>query len=203
MSGTRFLHGTRVRVAPIVPRSPHPRLHADRHQLILLLVALLATALALLLTASPAASKGCDPSTPAEVPRCWASALNNADWKLLDEMLSADFQQQVTGPSGAVALRDKDEFERSLAALLDPRQVVKFEATFSDSLVVTERSITRWRIDTVLSLTYLPRLADGSEGKAVKTSAPVSLFVQRAIEPAPHYELHRWETVSKAASPIL
>lgn len=203
MSGTRFAHGGRARVAPIVPRSLHPRLQADRHLITLLLVALLATLLALLLTATPAASKGCDPSAPVEVPRCWASALSNADWKLLDEMLSTDFQQQVTGPSGAVAVRDKDEFERSLAALLDPRQVVKFEASFSDSIVVTERSITRWRVDSVLLLSYVPRLSDGSEGSMIKTRAPVSLFVQRAIEPVPHYELYRWETVTKTTSPIL
>lgn len=197
-----------TRLHCVGPRTHLPRAHRlEAHHLSIhwkqVLLALAAIALALGLASTSAGSKECEASSVGEVPKCWTNAVNNADLNLVSTLLSPDFiAKEVLGPD-----QSKDQtraaFLQSISAMIDPKQTVRFEVGFSDSIVVVERSLTKWRVDSIYLLSYVPRAADGKEGAPVKTKLPVSLFVQRAIEPTPHYEIYRWESYAKGSRPTL
>jgi hypothetical protein len=165
-----------------------------------LVLDLLLALFALGLLSEAASPKGCEDESPARVPDCWADALNNSDLAAIDEMLTADFVAVLHRDGAVDQTRSRADFLASLGPLFDPKQTAKLEARFSDSLVVTERSLTKWKLDGLLLLAVTPRSSDGGTGKTSRRRIPVTLFLQRTIEPFPHYELSRWEEFGKEAA---
>lgn len=193
-------------------RAPRPLLHPtaatshlnpiERH-LTLILLLLAAILLALGLAATPAGAKGCEANAPSEILRCWTNSVNNADLPAIREALASDFEARRVSSAGSAEARDRAAFLQELERLFDPKQTVRYEVAFGDSTVVTERSLTRWKIDTIYLLTFAPRGEDGRGAAEVRVRHKVSLYVQRAIEPAPHYEIYRWEEFGPTPLPTL
>ena len=186
-----------------IPRIPRPSVPPVKRRWKVLLLALAALVLALGLASTSAGSKECEANSVAEVPRCWVQSVNNADLGLVNGMLAPDFTaKEILGPEQSKD-QSRDVFVKAIGALIDPKLNVRFEVGFSDSMVVIERSLTKWRVDSIYLLSYVQRAADGKEGATIKLRTPVSLFVQRASEPTPHYEIYRWESYAKGSRPAL
>ncbi|MFN8548790.1 MAG: hypothetical protein U0527_12695 [Candidatus Eisenbacteria bacterium] len=193
-------------------RAPRPLLHPaagashqnliERH-LTLILLLLAAILLALGLAATPAGAKGCEANAPSEILRCWTSSVNGADLPAIREMLASDFEARRVSSAGSAESRDRAGYLEELGRLFDPKQTVRYEVAFGDSTVVTERSLTRWKIDTIYLLAYTPRGEDGRGAAETRIRHRVSLYVQRAIEPSPHYEIYRWEEFGPTPMPTL